>query len=330
MAGDTVVKNARRDHVPKHSQSGPPLALPQASPKARKWTLSWLSVLVAVLGLAGMLIFMYPSTAAWWSQWNQSRAIRELAEVIVSDPAPGNAARLEQAHQYNEELNAGKIVLGAGERKPQTDGSTSGDVLDYWDMLNPGTESGIMARIKIPAIDVDLPIYHGTSDETLAKGVGHLEGTSLPVGGPDTHTVLTAHRGLASATLFNNLNKLGIGDTFSIEVMGEVLTYRVFRTQVVEPTETKTLFPQPGKDWATLVTCTPLGINTHRILVTGERVTPTPVADVKALGKSPDIPGFPWWAIILPSGFVLAGVYLWRSGYPPKPRKKSAEFQTQG
>ena len=173
-----------------------------------------------------------------------------------------------------------------------------------------------MGRLKIPSIDVDLPIYHGTSDETLGKGVGHLEGTSLPVGGIDTHAVLSAHRGLASATMFDNLDKLDTGDTFVVEVAGEVLTYRVFETQVVDPGDTQTVLPRAGLDIVTLVTCTPLGINTHRILVTGERITPTPIKDIEAAGAVPDIPGFPWWAVILPVSVLVVGLYVWRSGYP--------------
>ena len=135
--------------------------------------------------------------------------------------------------------------------------------------------------------------------------------------------MLTGHRGLATATLFDNLNKLTIGDTFTIEVAGDVLTYQVFETQVVEPSDTRTLEMRPGEDLVTLVTCTPLGINSHRILVTGARVSPTPEEDVRAAGERPDIPGFPWWAVIIPAGFVTAGIFVWRSGYPPKPRKPS-------
>ncbi len=299
------------------SSSEPSGATPGGKPR---WKLSWISVLVALIFLAGMSIFMYPSTAAWLSQYNQSKALREYAEVVVADPVPGNTIRLREAHEYNRQLNAGEIVVGAGERKPTTGGQAGEGSLNYYDMLSTGL-SGIMARLKIPVINVDLPIYHGTSDETLEKGVGHLEGTSLPVGGEDTHTVLTAHRGLASATLFNDLYKLTEGDLFVIEVMDEVLTYKVIETQVVEPDHTQTLFPRAGKDLATLVTCTPLGINTHRILVTGERITPTPVEDLEKLGADPDIPGFPWWAVILPGGVILSAIYVWRSGYPPKPKE---------
>ncbi|WP_242087057.1 class C sortase [Microbacterium lacticum] len=285
----------------------------------RKWRLSPVSVVIAAVALAGLLLMMYPATAAWWSQYNQSLAIEKYAQVTKADPPPGNTERLNEAHEYNKLLNAGDIVVGAGERKPTTAGTGGQSGMAYQDVLS--ADNGLMARLKIPAIDVDLPVYHGTSDDVLAKGVGHLEGTSLPVGGVDTHAVLTAHRGLASATLFNDLDKLKIGDRFTIEVAGAVLTYQIIETQVVEPSDTKTLVPRAGQDLVTLVTCTPLGINSHRILVTAERVTPTPEKDLQDAGRVPDVPGFPWWAVALGGGVAVLSVFLWWSGYPPRQRR---------
>ena len=122
--------------------------------------------------------------------------------------------------------------------------------------------------------------------------------------------------------MFTDLDKVQVGDTFTFEVFGEVLTYRVFDKKVVKPEETEALRSEPGRDLATLVTCTPLGINTHRILVTGERVYPTPQRDIDAAGAAPDIPGFPWWAVGLLASVSLIGLYIWRSGYPPRPKKR--------
>ena len=198
---------------------------------------------------------------------------------------------------------------------------------DYWDLLDAGID-GIMARLTIPSIDVDLPIYHGTSDAVLEHGVGHLQGTSLPVGGTDTHSVLTAHTGLAKAALFNNLKDVELGDTFTISVFGEVLTYQVVETQTILPSETGSLIVQSDRDIVTLVTCTPLGINPHRYLVTGERVEPTPIADIEAAREAPAIPKSPWWAVVLPAGVLLVGIYVWRTGYPPKPKKAKTEQET--
>lgn len=288
-----------------------------------RWRLSWMSVLIAMIALVGLGVFMYPSTAAWWSSYNQSKTLVENQAAVLQDLAPGNERRVADAHQYNDLLTTGAITVGADAHKPTTEGSDAAAFgLDY-DELLAGRE-GIMARIKIPVIDVDLPVYHGTSDEVLLKGAGHLQGTALPVGGLGTRSVISAHRGLASATMFNHLDKLEIGDRFVVETFGEVLTYQVIEKQVVEPSDTETVLPRPDEDLVTLVTCTPLGINTHRILVTGERITPTPIGDIEAAGAVPEVPGFPWWAVIISSGIVLAGVYVWRSGYPAKPKKAEA------
>ncbi|WRS30284.1 class C sortase [Actinomycetaceae bacterium MB13-C1-2] len=277
--------------------------------------------MVVIIGLTGLVVFMYPSTAAWWSQYHESKAIVQFQDEVLADKDPGNEVRLQQARKYNEKLSTGQIDVSGESRVPTLLGESDPEG-EYWSLLS--SAPAMMARLKIPAIDVDLPIYHGTSDTVLAHGVGHLQGTSLPVGGQDTHSVLTAHTGLATATLFNNLKKLEVGDTFTISVAGEVLTYEVYETQTILPEETGSLIVQGGKDIVTLVTCTPLGINTHRYLVTAKRVTPTPEADIAAAQAVPDIPGFPWWAVILPAGVVAGGVFMWRAGYPPKPRKKKS------
>ena len=192
----------------------------------------------------------------------------------------------------------------------------------YADLLR-ATPTGVMGRLRVPKIAVDLPIYHGTSDAILAKGVGHLEGTSLPVGGASQHSVLTAHRGLPEAELFNDLDGVELGDRFTIEAFGEVLTYEVIDTRVVEPEDTDTLRAVAGEDLVTLVTCTPLGINSHRYLVTGERVTPTPIEDIAAAGQRPDVPGFPWWIAILCSAVLLAALLVVISGWRAAERTES-------
>lgn len=184
-----------------------------------------------------------------------------------------------------------------------------------------------MARIKIPSIDVDLPIYHGTSDATLLRGVGHLEGAARPVGGASTHAVLTGHRGLADAELFTRLDELEIGDRFVIEVFGEVLTYRVPSTQIVDPDQTESLYPVAGRDLVTLVTCTPLGINTQRILVTAERVTPTPIRYVDAAGEAPTVPGAAWWAVIFAAVVAAAILYVLLQA---RPRRRPASTEESG
>ncbi|MDU0348889.1 class C sortase [Actinomyces sp. MRS3W] len=287
-----------------------PAAQPDATP--RKWRLQPLALLPAVLAIAGMLLFAYPTVAAWVTQYNQSKIITSY-DADVDTANPEAAVQLAQAHAYNDALSSG-AVLEANTNIPTGAGSGGDDALDYNSILD-ANGAGLMARLRIPAIDLDLPIYHGTSDETLLAGLGHLEGTSLPVGGVGTRSVITGHRGLADARMFTDLNRVEEGDKFIIEVFGEVLTYQVIDTKVVEPDETEALRAQEDRDLVTLVTCTPLGINTHRILVTGERIYPTPQEDLDAAGQAPTVPSFPWWALGLAAGFILVGVYVWRSGY---------------
>jgi len=312
-------------HGPAAQHAGTPSSLRNTATHAaggRGWRLTWGAVIPAVLALVGMIVLVYPTAASWFSQYDQSRLIAARAtDVAEGQVSPSIAQQLADAHEYNDLLSAG-ADLQANANVPIGAGTSTDGQLDYTSLLAAPT--GVMARLKIPSIDVDLPIYHGTSDETLLKGVGHLEGTSLPVGGPGTHAVLTGHRGLATATMFTNLDKVGVGDTFTIEVLDQVLTYQVVETKVVDPSDTASLRAQEGRDLVTLVTCTPLGINSQRILVTGERMTPTPQEDLDAAGAVPDIPGFPWWAVALGAGVILVGLFVWRTGYPQKPRTARA------
>ncbi|WP_185731939.1 class C sortase [Actinomyces bowdenii] len=283
----------------------------RAPGRRRRWRLSAFSLIVCLMAEAGMLLLAYPTVAAWFSQYNQSQVTGNY-EAQVADAFPDAATQLAQARAYNDALSVG-AVLEAGTNVPTGEGASQDESLDYSTILSASPE-GLMARLRIPVIDLDLPVYHGTSDETLLKGLGHLEGTSLPVGGPGTRSVVTGHRGLADATMFTHLDRVGEGDTFSMEVFGEVLVYRVIETRVVNPDETEALRAQEGRDLMTLVTCTPLGINTHRILVTGERVFPTPQEAIDAAGAEPDVPHFPWWAVALAAGQIVLGLYLWRTG----------------
>ncbi|MCI7552109.1 MAG: class C sortase [Actinomycetaceae bacterium] len=283
--------------------------------------------LVSFLLLLGTGLMLYPSVASWKSQWDQSQLI-DTYGTRVDRAQPEKTKQLEHAHRYNEALSAG-AVLGVNERIPSGTGeveSVAGNmgVLPYAEQLTLG-EDGLMARIRIPSIDVDLPIYHGSTDDVLLKGAGHLEGTSLPVGGTSTRTVITAHRGLASATMFTNLDKVKRGDTFTIETFGETLTYRVESIKVVEPDESEEVLVEEGRDLATLITCTPLGINSHRILVTGERVLPTPAKDLANAGKASELPRFPTWAIIIGVVIILAVPY---SAYETRVYVKSRREKT--
>lgn len=278
----------------------------------RRWRPSWLTWTIVTCGVLGLAVLLYPTASAWVTQYNQSQITGDYA-AQAADADPDAAEQLKLAKQYNDALTSG-VALEANANVPSGTGTSSDPSLDYDKMLSVD-KTGLMARLMIPDIDVDLPIYHGTSDATLLRGAGHLEGSHLPIGGEGTHAVITAHRGLASARMFTDLDKVSKGDTFTIQVLGEVLTYQVIDTRVVEPDDTDSLRAVDGEDLVTLITCTPLGINTHRILVTGERITPTPKADLERADSQPDVPHFPWWLLILGGATIGLGVYTWRAGF---------------
>jgi sortase A len=284
--------------------------------RSQRWQFSLLPLLVALAVIAGAALLLYPAAAAWFSSVEQSREIDKLTQGINDLGAETLREILAEARDYNQDLSGSGAAVAANERLPLATEPRPPTERKYRDMLR-GDSEGLMARVRIPSIDLDLPIYHGTSNAVLERGIGHLEGTALPVGGASTHSVITGHRGLATSKLFNDLDQVTVDDTFTIEVFGEILTYRVAETLVVEPDDTESLLIQPGRDLMTLVTCTPLGINSHRILVTGERVIPTPQSDRDAAGNDPDIPGFPWWMVISGAVIVGAGTYVWVSGRPP-------------
>lgn len=233
-------------------------------------------------------------------------------------PAPHE--QLTRAHEYNRRLSVGAIYE-ANTHIPTARAHESSVSGNYWSQLKANDE-GLMARLRIRKIDLDLPVYHGTADVTLLKGLGHLRGTSLPVGGLGTRSVITGHRGLASAEMFTRLDEVNTGDVFNIEVFNEMFTYRVVEKIVVNPDETKKILAVPGKDLVTLITCTPLGINTQRILVTGERIIPTPARDQAMIGKKPDIPRFPWWIVATVFSLFVVITYVWWDGRPVTKRER--------
>lgn len=269
------------------------------------------AVIVAVLALAGVLTFLYPTIAAWRSQLSQSQLIEQSYSSIDS-ANPAKEEQLAAAHRYNDALSSGALVK-AHERKALGTGHFSNDSQEIWDYADilKMTSDGMMGRIKIDSADIDLPIYHTSSDEALLKGAGHLQGTSLPVGGIGTRSVVTAHRGLASAKMFTDLDRVKEGDEIVLEIFGEVYAYRVFETRVIDPDDTGAIRPDPKRDLLTLITCTPLGINTQRILVTGERITPTPQADLNNVGAPSDLPRLPWWPFALAGALFLIALWLW-------------------
>ncbi|WP_413456537.1 class C sortase (plasmid) [Glutamicibacter sp. FR1] len=291
----------------------------------RSWRLPWLETLAAILILAGVMTFMYPRTASWFSQREQSRvtemALNEMREAPTNDAAY-RAEQIARAHEYNGALASG-AVYRANENIASSDINVADEKLDYDSILDT-TGNGFMGRLRYESLDIDLPIYHGTSDETLQRGIGHLEGTSLPVGGNETRSVLTAHRGLPESTLFTHLDRAQIGDRLTVSVLDQTLTYEVVETVVIDPDETEAILPVENTDMVTLVTCTPLGVNSHRILVNAVRVKPTPLADELAAAEKSELPGFPWWAVVLSAVLLAAIAFVWRSGYAQAKRHTRA------
>lgn len=222
------------------------------------------------LFLGGAAVFCYPAISNYLNQKNQSRVVQTYEETVASQDDALLAEEWAKAEEYNENLAGDPVhdpfVPGSGYALPD----------NYLDVLNI---DGVMGRITIPKIGVDLPIYHGTDAETLEKGVGHIESTSLPIGGEYRHAVLTGHRGLPSAELFTRLDELEPGDQFYLHVLDATLAYQVDQILTVEPQELETLVAEPGQDYVTLVTCTPYGINTHRMLVRGTRIPYVPEAE---------------------------------------------------
>lgn len=232
----------------------------------------WL--LAAACGVAALGLMLYPLVGELLSEKYHS----DIETVYTAAIADTDAAELEQQRQAAERYNT--MLSGAA----ITEGGASVPPMAYTEQLTVG---GVMCYVDIPKINVYLPVQHGTGAETLEKSVGHVVGTSLPVGGSSTHAVLSAHSGMASSKLFSDIDQLAVGDTFYIHVLGEVLAYKVDAVHTVLPTDTRLLQIEDDKDYVTLVTCTPFGVNTHRLLVRGHRIPYTPEQATAAAVEKP-------------------------------------------
>ena len=219
------------------------------------------TIVLLLVFLIGLSLLLYPTASDWWNSFHQSHAIASYAEAVAEMDDVSYEQAWAQAQAYNE-------TLRSNNRRYQP---TEEETEQYENLLNI-SGNGIMGYIEIPAIGVSLLIYHGTEDTVLQIAIGHIEGSSLPVGGPGTHCVVSGHRGLPSAKLFTDLDKLTEGDTFMLRVLDEVLTYEVDQIHIVEPHEVSLLEIEEGRDLCTLVTCTPYGVNSHRLLVRGHRI----------------------------------------------------------
>ncbi len=236
-----------------------------------------MTLLIVVVFVAGLSFLLYPTVSNLWNQAHQSRAIATYTEQVEKLDDSSNKEMLKAARKYNKELlkKADHWKLSKKDKKK-------------YESLLDVSGTGIMGYIEVPKIDCSLPVYHGTDEGALQIAIGHLEGSSLPVGGKSSHCVLSGHRGLPSARLFTDLDQMEEGDTFILNILGHKLAYEVDQIKVVLPEEMSDLEIQEGKDLCTLVTCTPYGINTHRLLVRGHRVkyVETKVQEQKEVSKS--------------------------------------------
>ena len=248
------------------------------------------TILLVIIFLVGLSVMLYPTVADLWNKHLQGKAIAEYQQKVSEMSEDKSAELMERARRYNDALSR---VANPIKNYAEAEG---------YDTILDISGTGIMGYISIPVIGVELPIYHGTSEGVLNVAVGHLQGTSLPVGGKGTHAVISAHRGLPSARLFTDLDKLVEGDEFTITVLKEVFTYEVDEISIVLPYEYDKLVIDPDKDLVTLMTCTPYGINTHRLLVRAHRIR-TRTADTEA-EEEPELKVMPD-AVILDSMSVV-------------------------
>ena len=236
-------------------------------------------IILILMLLIGLSLLLYPSFSDYWNSFHQSRAIISYIERVAHIDNTAYEEMLASARRYNAAMDAkGFRWFLTDEEKTAYEAEMNVD------------ENGAMGYISIDKIHIQLPVYHGTNESILTTSIGHIEWTSLPIGGEGTHSALSGHRGLPSARLFTDLDKLVIGDEFVLSMLDEILTYQVDQIRVVEPTDLSELQIVPGKDYCTLVTCTPYGINTHRLLVRGHRVeTQVTAAQVRVVSEARQI-----------------------------------------
>ena len=288
--------------------------------KKKRKSGSVITVILVLVLITGLSLLLYPTVSNYWNALHQTKAITEYNEAVAAMSQEDIQALWRSAEEYNQKLSEHANPYQLSEEEYR----------DYMGQLNIDG-NGVMGSIEIPSIDVKLPIYHGTSDSVLNVAVGHMEWTSLPVGGEGSHCVLSGHRGLPSAKLFTHLDKLVEGDIFVLYVLDEVLTYEVDQILIVEPQNTEPLRIVEGEDLCTLVTCTPYGINTHRLLVRGHRVENRAAGDASRV-SSDAVPMDPllisvFFAIPI---LLILGVILFLKGKNPDKKRKLSHLKRRG
>lgn len=260
-------------------------------------------MLPAIVVILGLLVMMYPVVSTAWNNYGASKAAKEYAQLDKDTPQEVKNTQWDKAHEYNEQRTSGPIL------DPWLN-DISSDNPEYAEYLDQLSENDAMARFIFPKIGVDLPLYHGTSDDVLQRGLGHLYGSDLPVGGRGTHSVITGHTGLSNATMFDNLSKAEEGDAFYVQVSGHKLKYEIDQIKVVLPNQTEGLTPDESGDYITLITCTPYGVNTHRLLVRGHQVPLEPVDE--GVFDQNHSGGWQWWMYALMAAVLAIGAgFAW-------------------
>lgn len=258
----------------------------------------WLLQITAMIGIA---ILLYPQAANWFAILNHDAEVSAYIREVESMQAPDRLNRIQEARDYNFGIPVGLIRDPYINPLSQFDLSKDRDYQRYLEVMELD-ENGVIGDLSYPELGISLPIYNGTTDDVLKKGIGHLYGSSLPVGGESSHSVMTSHSGLVNANLFTGLLKAEVGDTFTVSGLGETLHYQVRTLETVLPEETDSLRVIDGEDWITLITCTPVGVNSHRLLVQAQRIETPPSDGVRAIAGDGITAGFPWWATAFVGG----------------------------
>ncbi len=269
-----------------------------------------LNIVLVLILLVGIGLVAYPTFSDMWNKAHTSHAVSRYNDQVKEIDTSEAEAEIEKARSYNETLYEAADKGTFIEQHME----------EYNSLLNVG-DSGIMGYVEIPAITVTLPIYHGTSDEVLQIAAGHLDWSSLPVGGENTHSIISGHRGLPSARLFTDLDSLQEGDTFAVHVYHEVYYYQVDDISVILPEEVQALLPTAGQDYCTLLTCTPYGINSHRLLVRGRRIFPT-FEDVEVSADAQEVS-----SILISGGLALLVLIIGILGDRRRMKKKKGTAQ---
>lgn len=281
-------------------------------------------ILAGILFLAGLSLLLYPLVANQWNNYRQSKLISEYETVVKDESRKGTInyeKEWERANAYNQSLLPSilpdSFAIAAASDEPGE---------EYMSCLNILTDE-MMGYVEIPKINIKIPIFHTTSEEVLSKGAGHLEGSSLPVGGENTHSVISAHRGLPSASLFTDLDQLEDGDHFLIRVLDQTLCYEVDQIHIVEPENTSDLAVEPGQDLVTLLTCTPYAVNTKRLLVRGHRVPYEEETIEKEEKESPMslYTNYLLWVVVGLAVTAVLIIFLWQ--YDKRYKRKMKEKQ---